>query len=198
MSLAKEYGSRLHVAHLSTERELELFEAGNPLITAEACVAHLLFTDKYYARLGTRIKCNPAIKTEADRAALRRALADGRITTVATDHAPHRLRDKVGGCVKAASGMPMLQYSLVSMLELVDEGVVSIERMVELMCHAPARIFRIENRGFLRAYVTGAPWKGIHIIGAWSAPSATASPSTTEGISPTSAITVSPFPFADK
>ena len=150
VSLAKEYGSRLHVAHLSTERELELFEAGNPLITAEACVAHLLFTDKDYARLGTRIKCNPAIKTEADRAALRRALADRRITTVATDHAPHRLRDKVGGCVKAASGMPMLQYSLVSMLELVDEGVVSIERMVELMCHAPARIFRIENRGFLR------------------------------------------------
>lgn len=150
VKLARETGARLHVAHLTTARELELIVPGDKQITAEACVAHLLFTDADYRRLGARIKCNPAIKTAADRKALRAALTDGRIMTIATDHAPHRLVDKTGGCAKAASGMPMLQFSLISMLELVDERCLSVERLVELMCHNPARLFSIENRGYLR------------------------------------------------
>lgn len=148
--LATETKARLHLAHISTARELALISAEHPNITAEACVGHLLFTDKDYARLGARIKVNPAIKTEEDREALRRALTDGRIYTVATDHAPHRLTDKVGGCVRAASGMPMIQFSLISMLELADQGVLGIEDVVQLMCHHPAELFRIEGRGYLR------------------------------------------------
>ncbi len=150
VSLARKYGARLHVAHVSTARELELFIPGDTRITAEACVPHLLFCDQDYARLGARIKCNPAVKTAADRAALRQALTDGHITCVATDHAPHALAEKHGGAARAASGMPMVQFSLVSMLGLVDEGVLSLPRMVELMCHAPARLFNVEGRGFLR------------------------------------------------
>ena len=100
--------------------------------------------------MGSRIKCNPAIKTEADRAGLRAALTDGRIRCIGTDHAPHLLREKTGGAARATSGMPFVQFSLVSMLDLVDEGVLPIERLVELMCHNPARVFGIENRGFLR------------------------------------------------
>ncbi len=150
VNLARQYHARLHVAHISTARELSLFTPGDPLITAEACLPHLLFTDADYARLGTRIKCNPAIKTAADRAALRAALTDGRITTVATDHAPHVLSEKAGGAARAASGMPMVQFSLVAMLNLVCNGVLPIERLVELMCHAPARLFGVENRGFVR------------------------------------------------
>lgn len=149
VELASETGARLHVAHLTTERELQLF-GSNPKITAEAVIAHLFFCDDDYKTLGTRIKCNPAIKTRADRDALRRALSDGRIATVGTDHAPHLLSDKEGGCANAASGMPMVQFSLVAMLELVDEGVLSIERLVELMAHNPARLFEIAKRGFLR------------------------------------------------
>lgn len=160
VELADRAGARLHVAHLTTARELELFRP-EPLydtgegtlrkrLTAEACVAHLLFTDADYARLGTRIKCNPAVKTPVDRDALRRALSDGRIDVVATDHAPHLLAEKQGGCLRAASGMPMVQFSLVSMLRLVDEGVLSLPRLVELMCHAPARLFGVSQRGFLR------------------------------------------------
>ena len=145
--LAHETGARLHIAHLSTERELELV-GGN--ITAEACVGHLVFCDEDYATLDTRIKVNPAIKSRKDRDALRQALKDGRITLVATDHAPHLLSDKQGGARTAASGMPMVQFSLVSMLNLVDEGFISIERLVELMCHAPASLYNIEKRGFLR------------------------------------------------
>ena len=148
VELARETGARLHVAHLTTARELEFFGT-DPRITAEAVIAHLFFTDADYATLGTRIKCNPAIKTAADRDALRRALADGRITTVGTDHAPHLLADKQGGCACAASGMPMLQFSLVAMLELVDKGVLSIERLVELMAHNPARLFGVTRRGFI-------------------------------------------------
>jgi dihydroorotase len=113
-------------------------------------VSHLYFSDSDYATLGTRIKCNPAIKTALDRAALRQALNDGRIAVIGTDHAPHLLSQKEGGCVRAASGMPMIQFSLVTMLELVDEGVLSLERLVELMCHNPARLFEVRNRGFLR------------------------------------------------
>ena len=165
VDLARTYGTRLHVAHLTTARELELF-GSDPQITAEAVIAHLMFTDTDYATLGTKIKCNPAVKSLSDREALRRALADGRITTVGTDHAPHQWTDKQGGCAKAASGMPMIQFSLVSMLQLVDEGVITIERLVELMCHAPARLFDVRSRGYLRpgykADITivkrGEPW----------------------------------------
>lgn len=149
VELASETGARLHVAHLTTERELQLF-GNNPRITAEAVIAHLFFCDADYATLGTRIKCNPAIKTKADRDALRQALTNGKITTIGTDHAPHLLSDKQGGCARAASGMPMVQFSLVAMLELVDKGVLSIERLVELMCHNPARLFEVSKRGFLR------------------------------------------------
>ena len=148
--LARETGARLHVAHLTTAQELELFQPNNNQITAEACVAHLLFTDQDYPQLGTKIKCNPAIKSAADRQALRHALTDGRIAVVGTDHAPHLLSEKEGGCSKAVSGMPMVQFSLPAMLSLVDEGVLSIQRMVELMCHNPASLFGIEKRGFIR------------------------------------------------
>ena len=148
--MARETGARLHVAHITTERELALFSPDNAQITSEACVAHLLFCRKDYARLGTRIKCNPAIKETSDRNALRLALNDGRITTVATDHAPHQLSEKQGGCRRAASGMPMVQFSLPAMMTLADEGILPHQRVVELMCHAPARLFDIEGRGFIR------------------------------------------------
>lgn len=155
VELAKKHDARLHVAHLTTARELELFPSPStihhlPSITAEATVSHLYFSDRDYALLGTRIKCNPAVKGEHDREALQQALSDGRITVVATDHAPHLLAQKEGGCAKAASGMPMIQFSLVTMLELVDHGVLTLGRLVELMCHNPARLFGVVNRGFLR------------------------------------------------
>jgi dihydroorotase len=155
VELAQKHDARLHVAHLTTARELELFSLPSsihhlPSITAEATVSHLYFSDRDYALLGTRIKCNPAVKGERDREALQQALSDGRITVVATDHAPHLLAQKEGGCAKAASGMPMIQFSLVTMLELVDHGVLTLGRLVELMCHNPARLFGIVNRGFLR------------------------------------------------
>ena len=150
VELARQHQARLHVAHLTTARELELISPEYPVITAEATVSHLYFYDRDYAALGTRIKCNPAIKTLRDRDALREALNDGRITVIGTDHAPHLLAQKEGGCQKAASGMPMIQFSLVTMLELVDQGVLSIERLVELMCHNPARLFEVRQRGFLR------------------------------------------------
>ena len=149
VELAEQTGARLHVAHLTTARELQLF-GSNPRITAEAVIAHLFFSDADYATLGTRIKCNPAIKTAADRDALRAALSDGRIATIGTDHAPHLLADKQGGCARAASGMPMVQFSLVAMLQLVDEGVLTIERLVQLMCHNPAELFGVSRRGYLR------------------------------------------------
>ena len=147
VELAKKYGSRLHIAHISTGEELELIGEN---ITAEACVGHLYFTQLDHERLGALIKVNPAIKTPVDQYLLRQALTDGRITVVATDHAPHLLEQKQGGCVKAASGMPMLQFSLVTMLELVDAGVLTLERLVDLMCHNPARLFGVQHRGFLR------------------------------------------------
>jgi len=147
--LAKETGARLHVAHITTAQELDFFHPDDDKITAEACVPHLLFTDDDYETLGARIKCNPAIKTKADRDAIRKALTDGRIRTIATDHAPHLLSEKEGG-LKAMSGMPMVQFSLPAVLSLVDEGVLSIERAVELMCHNPARLYHIKERGFIR------------------------------------------------
>ena len=149
VELARKHQARLHVAHLTTAKELELF-GNEENITAEATVSHLYFCDRDYAALGTRIKCNPAIKTQRDRDALREALNDGRIAVIGTDHAPHLLSQKEGGCAKAASGMPMIQFSLVTMLELVDQGVLSIERLVELMCHHPAQLFEVRQRGFLR------------------------------------------------
>ena len=153
VKLAQNSGARLHVLHLSTAKELELFER-KPLkekkITAEACIGHLLFTDKDYKKFGTRIKCNPSIKTKTDQDALRKAVADDRIDVIATDHAPHLLSDKEGGALKAASGTPSIQFSLVSMLELVDQGLFTIEQIVQKMSHAPATIYNIENRGFIR------------------------------------------------
>ena len=151
VEMALAAGTRLHIAHLTTAAETEMMrQLSSSLITAEACVTHLLYTDADYQRLGTRIKCNPAVKSEADRAALRRGVADGTISIVATDHAPHLLSEKAGGCRKAMSGMPMVQFSLLSMLEMASEGLFSIERIVEVMCHNPARLFQIDRRGFLR------------------------------------------------
>ena len=157
VELAREHHTRLHVAHLTTAKELELFsspftndDAPLPAITAEATVSHLYFSNRDYSSLGTRIKCNPAIKTERDREALQQAVNDGRIAVIGTDHAPHLLAQKEGGCLSAASGMPMIQFSLVTMLELVDQGVLTLERLVQLMCHNPARLFGVSHRGFLR------------------------------------------------
>ena len=156
VELAKKYNARLHVAHISTAEELELFpqytDESKPLpsITAEVTVGHLFFSMLDYSRLGSRIKVNPAIKSPVDQFMLQQSLSDGRLTTIATDHAPHLLSQKQGGCVNASSGMPMLQFSLVTMLELVDKGILSLERMVQLMAHHPARLFDIRKRGFLR------------------------------------------------
>ena len=151
--LAKETGARLHILHVSTARELELLE-NKPLhekrITAEACVSHLFFCDEDYKTLGTRIKCNPSIKTRHDRDALRAALRTDLIDVIGTDHAPHLLSEKQGGALKAVSGMPTLQFSLASIYELVHEGVLSMEQLVQKMCHAPAELFRIKNRGYIR------------------------------------------------
>ncbi len=153
VQMAKETGARLHIAHVSTAKELELFEK-KPIeekkITAEAVIAHLMFSTEDYDTLGTRIKCNPAVKTPEDRAALREALTNGLIDVVATDHAPHLENEKLGGALKAASGMPMIQFSLVSMLELSEMEVLPIERIPDLMSHNPAKLFRIEKRGFIR------------------------------------------------
>lgn len=150
---ARRLNTRLHVLHLSTARELDLFSPGpfsQKQITAEACVQHLWFTADDYQRLGARIKCNPAIKTTADRQALRNALMDGRIDTVATDHAPHLPEEKRGGALKAASGIPLIQYSLPAMLTLARETGISTARVVELMCGNPAGIYAIDRRGKLK------------------------------------------------
>lgn len=158
-SLARQTGARLHIAHVSTEAELnalradvagDLFAPNPSNITIEATVAHLLFSMEDYASKRSLIKCNPAIKKASDRDALRKGLADGVVTTIGTDHAPHALEEKQGGAAKAMSGMPMVQFSLVNMLSLVDEGILSIERMVTLMAHNPALLFGVVDRGFLR------------------------------------------------
>lgn len=153
VALAKEHGTRLHVLHISTARELALFDPG-PLegkkVTAEACVHHLWFTDAQYATLGSRIKWNPAVKSAEDRDAIRRAVAEGRIDVVATDHAPHTLEEKELPYAKCPSGGPLVQHALVAMLELVHEGVLTLEQVVEKMCHAPARLFAVKERGYVR------------------------------------------------
>lgn len=150
IELAIRHEARLHVAHVTTAEELSLFAPYTNWITAEATVGHLYFSLTDYQRLGAKIKVNPAIKNFRDCQALRDGLMDGHIATIGTDHAPHLLEQKQGGCAKAASGMPMIQFSLVTMLELVDEGILSLERLVELMCHNPTRIFGVRQRGYLR------------------------------------------------
>lgn len=154
IALARKHGTRLHVLHISTAKELSLFDQNLPLsqkkITAEACIHHLWFSDEDYDRLGSHIKWNPAVKTSQDRAALRLALLDGRIDVVATDHAPHTLAEKAASYLQAPSGGPLIQHSLVAMLALVREGVLSLERVVALMSHHPAELFRIDARGYLR------------------------------------------------
>ena len=154
VELATKHHARLHIAHLTTAKELDLIPANGSShfsdITAEVTPSHLYFCDRDYASLDTRIKCNPSIKTERDREALQRALTDGRIAVIGTDHAPHLLSQKEGGCAKAVSGMPMIQFSLVTMLELVDNGILTLERLVELMCYNPASLFEIRHRGFIR------------------------------------------------
>lgn len=152
VELALKHNTRLHIAHLSTAKELSLLElpGAKDLVTLEAVIAHLYFSNEDYLTKKALIKCNPSIKTVNDRAELRKALADGRITTIGTDHAPHLLSQKQGGCAKAVSGMPFIQFSLVTMLEMVDNGVLTIEKLVELMAHAPAKLLNINERGYLR------------------------------------------------
>lgn len=153
IDLADKYGSRLHVLHLSTAREMSLF-SNAPLedkkITGEVCVHHLWFTDRDYERLGAMIKWNPAIKSVEDRDALREALTVGKLDVIATDHAPHLLSEKEGGCLQAASGGPLVQHSLQVMLELAKDGLYSREFVVDKMCHAPAKLFGVKDRGFIR------------------------------------------------
>lgn len=167
IELAILHDARLHVAHVTTAAELEMFAPFTSMITAEATVGHLYFSLVDYDRLGTKIKVNPAIKNFRDCHALRQGLTDGHVSVIGTDHAPHLLEEKQGGAAKAVSGMPMIQFSLVTMLELVDEGVLPMERLVELMCHNPARLFEVSGRGYLRpGYAAdivvvekGKPWQ---------------------------------------
>ena len=139
--------------HISTARELELLEQGalkDKKITAEVCLPHLYYTDADYATYGTRIKCNPAVKTATDRDALRKALCEGVIDVIGTDHAPHLPSDKVGGSLKAASGIPTIQYVLPAMLELTDEGIITLPQVVEKMAHNLATLYGVKERGFIR------------------------------------------------
>lgn len=145
VGLAKETGAQLHLCHLTTAEELNLMGPEN--VTGEVCVAHLWFSQEDYKTKGTRIKCNPAIKRIQDRNALRNALTDGRLFSVATDHAPHLMSDKQGGALRAASGMPSIQYSLLAMLELSRQGVLSLTRVAELMATHPAQRFDLAGRG---------------------------------------------------
>ena len=153
VALAQKTGAHIHILHISTARELGLLQQGqlaNKQITAEVCLPHLYYTDADYATYGTRIKCNPAVKTTTDRDALRQALRNGLIDVIGTDHAPHLLTDKIGGSLKAASGIPTIQYVLPAMLELVDEGVITLAEVVEKMAHNPAILYKIKERGFIR------------------------------------------------
>lgn len=150
VKLAKKYEAQLHVAHITTGKELSLFKDTSEKITAEVCIPHLVFCDEDYKTKGALIKCNPAIKSKEDRDALRKAISDGRINTVATDHAPHLFARKQGGVFETASGMPSVQFSLINMLALHDKGIVTLEQIANLMAHNPAKIFRVHKRGFLR------------------------------------------------
>lgn len=154
IELANKHNARLHILHLSTEAETHLFRNDIPLqekkITTEVSVHHLWFSDKDYKRLGTRIKWNPAIKTERDRTGLLKALLDDRIDLVTTDHAPHTLEEKQQPYLRAMSGAPIVQHSLNIMLEFYRQGLISLEKIAEKMCHNPAKLYNIEKRGFIR------------------------------------------------
>jgi dihydroorotase len=153
VGLATKFGTRLHVLHLSTAEEMKLFSSG-PLdekhITAEVCVHHLWFDEHDYMAHGNRIKWNPAIKSASDKTALWNALLTNKIDVVATDHAPHTLQEKEHSYFKAPSGGPLVQHSLTAMLEMSRKGMISVERVIEKMCHAPADLFRIDRRGYIR------------------------------------------------
>lgn len=153
VGLARKHGTRLHILHISTGIELDLFSNAIPLkdkkITSEVCVHHLYFSADDYARLGNRIKCNPAIKSVENRDALFPALLDDRLDVIATDHAPHTWEEKSQPYLQAPSGLPLVQHTLNVMLEFYHQGRISLERIVEKMCHAPAIAFRVEERGFL-------------------------------------------------
>lgn len=154
VELAKKYGARLHILHISTARELSLFDNTIPLeqkkITAEACVHHLWFSSEDYQAKGNFIKWNPAVKQASDRAEIWKAVLDNRIDVIATDHAPHTIEEKEQSYFKAPSGGPLVQHALLAMLEKAKEGIISIERIVEKMAHAPAALFQIDKRGFIR------------------------------------------------
>ena len=154
IELAKKTGARLHVFHLSTGKETNLFTNEIPLkdkkITAEVCIHHLWFSDKDYEEKGTHIKWNPAVKTEADRSQLWEALLDDRLDVIATDHAPHTLEEKNNVYTKAPSGGPLVQHALVAMFEAYHKGKISIEKLVEKMCHNPAILFQVEKRGYIK------------------------------------------------
>lgn len=170
VALAKKTGARLHIFHLSTAKEMDLFTNKIPLekkqITAEVCIHHLWFTNDDYATKGNLIKWNPAVKTANDRKVLWEALLDDRIDVIATDHAPHTLEEKKQPYLKAPSGGPLVQHAVVAMFEAHHQGKISVEKIVEKMCHNPAKIFKIEKRGFIKeGYFadlvivnTGLPW----------------------------------------
>ena len=153
VEIAQKTGGRLHIFHLSTEKEIGLLSnesIKNKRITAEVCVHHLWFNENDYKRLGTKIKWNPSIKKESDRLALIQALKDGKIDVVATDHAPHTLQEKDNNYVNAPSGAPLVQHSLIAMIDLMYQGYFTIEEIVKWMCHNPAELFQIEKRGYIR------------------------------------------------
>lgn len=154
IELAKKTGARLHVFHLSTAKEMSLFTNKIPLeekkITAEVCIHHLWFTNEDYDKKGTLIKWNPAVKTKTDKDALWEALLDGRIDVVATDHAPHTLEEKKNPYTSAPSGGPLVQHAVVAMFEMFHQGKISVEKIVEKMAHNPAKLFKIEKRGFIK------------------------------------------------
>ena len=154
VELAKKHNTRLHVFHLSTEKEIALFDNSIPLkdkrITAEVCIHHLWFDDNDYKEKGTFIKWNPAIKKESDKDALFQALLDDKIDVIASDHAPHTLEEKAHTYFNAPSGGPLVQHALPAMMEFVNQGKISLEKVVEKMCHNPAICFKVENRGFIR------------------------------------------------
>lgn len=153
IKLARKHNARLHILHISTEEELALFDNTRPLsekrITAEACVHHLFFDSHDYAKLGNKIKCNPAIKEKSDKEAILKAVLDDRIDVIATDHAPHTIAEKGQNYMLAPSGLPLIQHGLLMMLDLYHRGLISKEKIVEKMCHAPADLFCVRDRGYL-------------------------------------------------
>ena len=154
VELAKKHDTRLHVFHLSTEKEMQLFDNSIPLkekkITSEVCIHHLWFDESFYEEKGTHIKWNPAVKSKRDKEAVFQALLDDKIDVIATDHAPHTLEEKSNTYFKAPSGGPLVQHALVAMLEFYHNQKITLEKLVEKMCHAPAVCFQIKNRGFIR------------------------------------------------